>query len=77
MKDKQTIVECHNLISRTLICKSNKIVHTFVAKKNLNTGYIKRAHFVLMLSRNQHIQYVLSSNSYRGAMPLKSYLTVL
>ena len=41
-----TLVECQNLISRTLICKSKQIVHKFVAK---NTGYSKILSFLGMI----------------------------
>ena len=40
-----TLVECQNLISRTLICKSKQIVHKFVAK---NIGYSKILSFLGM-----------------------------
>ena len=49
MKDKRTITlaECQNIISRTLICKSQQILYEVVAKLPhcLNTGCSDRTYF--------------------------------
>ncbi len=49
MKDKRTITlaECQNIISRTLICKSQQILYEIVAKLKhcVNTGCKKRKYF--------------------------------
>ena len=79
-KDKRTItlVECQNLISRTLICKSNKIIHKFVLKlcnyrifnRNILSGNAR-------ISHNIHVFYIHCIDRvlyffYRGKLKLFS-----